>query len=1399
MRQPPAFFESVRRRAAERWDQLEGDPELAGPWRQLFMQVQNPRHVVSELLQNADDAGATEASVRIEDDRFIFEHNGSDFTQDQFGSLCRFGFSNKRALHTIGFRGIGFKSTFSLGNPVELYTPTLSVAFHRDRFTEPQWLTTDVETAGLTRVCVSLHDTYRNEDVARNLDEWLKSPVSLLFFRSVRLLRVSDEVLHWVSMRPGPVDNSEWVALEGRHLEEILLLRSPAEAFPDQALAELREERLLRDEEAGDFPPCSVELAVGAGGSLFAVLPVGVETALPFACNAPFVPDPARLKIKEPGTSPTNRWLLQRAGELAGRAMLHWLGDRAAPVAERARAYDLVPDVDPSDASLAGTCGRLVAEAFDHELDGHSILLTQAGELVPAKGAVILPRTVSEVWPTESISTYLDDAERPAMCANLSSDSATKLRRKRLADEITKVDLLRRLQTKSPPKPSDWLRLLRLWEYLAPEVTGYPRRADPLAVRIVPAQGDIQLIAATEVVRLGRARLLRSEEDWAFFAAYPRVLDVGWVAYLAEGRETADSSATPSEKAIAAANAVMKAMALDAATPIDTVVSRASARLTGSGKATLTDHVRLAQITAQLGASVPRTFAYCTQAGTWTPVETGVVWDQDFVLSSLLPEPWKDTHLLHGDYAGKLVSCTRDEWHGWATSSRSGLLMLPRIESLTTPYGSRWEFDRALQKLGYSGKCSFHYSSHRTYTYQLYYVDDFDFERALRDHVSGGDEVVFWREIARLLLEGPESAWRGKERVKGRQTSTGGGSTAAVTMDLFPAAWVRRLARLPILPDTRGVYRKPSELLRRTPATETLIDVEPFVAARLDTESTRALLDVLGVGIAPTGPHALLDRLRALSGLQDPPVVEVDKWYRRIDQLADACSTADLEEVRGAFLSERLILADDGSWMTSSSVFVSSGGDDVPAAATVRRAVADLALWRKIGVADRPTADLALAWLSSLPSGVVLAADDARRVTALLGRYPFRVWEECAHWLNVMGSWVAVESLTYGHSAYPAGRVAHLFPWVKERTAELGPVPTEVVGAPPFSRLQPLIGRIEHRIGSGADSAGEPSAKEWLSTVAALLARIELDAGEATEAVRVTAIRLAGTRWRTTPVLSVTPYLDGTPAGLPTEVDVLWDESNLYVRPLGSGRLARRVPEEIGRAFGQPDIQAALAYCYERRGDDIRAYFDENFRLVDAVQDGSPRADEAHHAGRSATQPVADGVDVQLTSSSGAYGELPIEGGQPGAEPEEEPEEPDLDHEISARLRPRGPRRPSLIERFSMARGFREIAPGFYEHPDGRTLGRLDGAASWWEIASASGEVLRCFRPIDHCLEHAPLELDHEIWTLLQANPETYALILSSQAGEPVEFTGSRLNILIEAGALTLFPATYRLVIRGTT
>ena len=174
---------------------------LAAPWHQLFKQVQNPRHVLSELLQNADDAGAAEASVHIEDGIFVFKHNGRDFSEQDLASLCRFGYSNKRSLHTIGFRGIGFKSTFSLGESVELYTPTLSLSFEQTRFTQPLWRASGDKLTSGTQLRVKIKDAHRLHEAANSLEGWSNNAASLLFFKNIRRLKIADQDIQWRTLR----------------------------------------------------------------------------------------------------------------------------------------------------------------------------------------------------------------------------------------------------------------------------------------------------------------------------------------------------------------------------------------------------------------------------------------------------------------------------------------------------------------------------------------------------------------------------------------------------------------------------------------------------------------------------------------------------------------------------------------------------------------------------------------------------------------------------------------------------------------------------------------------------------------------------------------------------------------------------------------------------------------------------------------------------------------------------------------------------------------------------------------------------------------------------------------------------------------------------------------------
>ena len=61
-------------------------------------------------------------------------------------------------------------------------------------------------------------------------------------------------------------------------------------------------------------------------------------------------------------------------------------------------------------------------------------------------------------------------------------------------------------------------------------------------------------------------------------------------------------------------------------------------------------------------------------------------------------------------------------------------------------------------------------------------------------------------------------------------------------------------------------------------------------------------------------------------------------------------------------------------------------------------------------------------------------------------------------------------------------------------------------------------------------------------------------------------------------------------------------------------------------------------------------------------------------------------------------------------------------------------------------------------------------------------------------MEREPLQIEAEIWGLVDQKPEVYSFILLDPEGAPVEMTGSRLRALRDGGEMTIHPATYRLV-----
>ena len=100
-------YEGMLRRALERIIQLYTDKS----------------HFVYELLQNAEDAGATSIKFIQYSDRLEVFHDGKPFTKQNLMSLCDIGLSDKTDdYNKIGEFGVGFKSVFGICETVKLYS-----------------------------------------------------------------------------------------------------------------------------------------------------------------------------------------------------------------------------------------------------------------------------------------------------------------------------------------------------------------------------------------------------------------------------------------------------------------------------------------------------------------------------------------------------------------------------------------------------------------------------------------------------------------------------------------------------------------------------------------------------------------------------------------------------------------------------------------------------------------------------------------------------------------------------------------------------------------------------------------------------------------------------------------------------------------------------------------------------------------------------------------------------------------------------------------------------------------------------------------------------------------------------------------------------------------------------
>jgi len=265
-------------------------------------------HFIFELIQNAEDAGATELAFDLFEDRLELRHDGRPFTEADVRGVCGVGQSGKAAdLTAIGKFGIGFKSVYAYTRTPRIHSG--GEHFRIENFVRP--VAEPEAAAGSLDETLFVfpfdHDTVPAEVAAREIAAALGAlqPRILLFLRHIERLRTGGpgaegSVVERSTTERPRASRRVTVSRDGRR-EEWLTWQRPVEGHPGQRV------------EAG-FRLEGGRVAAVSESPLTVFFPTEKETFLGFLIQGPYRTTPARDNI--PGDDLSNQALVRQTAAL---------------------------------------------------------------------------------------------------------------------------------------------------------------------------------------------------------------------------------------------------------------------------------------------------------------------------------------------------------------------------------------------------------------------------------------------------------------------------------------------------------------------------------------------------------------------------------------------------------------------------------------------------------------------------------------------------------------------------------------------------------------------------------------------------------------------------------------------------------------------------------------------------------------------------------------------------------------------------------------------------------------------------------------------------------------------------------------------------------------------------
>ncbi|MBZ6379367.1 MULTISPECIES: sacsin N-terminal ATP-binding-like domain-containing protein [Pacificimonas] len=400
-------------------------------------------HFVFELLQNAEDTGATEAAFKLTRNGCWFEHNGKrTFTEADVRAITGIHNSTKtKSSDQIGKFGVGFKSVF-----VYTQTPTIYAAdfsFKIVKYVMPEPVVGDADIGSRTRFWLPFNNAKKTpaaayEEIAAGLNELAET--TLLFLPNIESIRweVEDtlvgEILR-IAHTPIHVEVLKQIGGETTTSSHFLKF--------DQAVAALEKQRVAIAFALDFLPnvkaftpekPLSQQLKiVPVPGKVCVFFPAHKEVSgLRFHLHAPFVPELSRASIK---ATPANNPLYDQLAELSASA-LHEIRDQDLLTTE---FLGVLPN--PQDQLGEGYGYGLIRDAICGAMKTEPLFPTYGKGHAPADNLVQAKASLKDLLNEDDLEYLVDYETDPPLWAASRALQGTNVERFMTGLEIRDWDI----------------------------------------------------------------------------------------------------------------------------------------------------------------------------------------------------------------------------------------------------------------------------------------------------------------------------------------------------------------------------------------------------------------------------------------------------------------------------------------------------------------------------------------------------------------------------------------------------------------------------------------------------------------------------------------------------------------------------------------------------------------------------------------------------------------------------------------------------------------------------------------------------------------------------------------------------------------------------------------------